>query len=976
MRHLRQRFSNFIHRAEAGQSVILLAIGFIALVGFVGITTDVSLMFVRYSQLSRAVDSAAVAAANQMRQDRSVASVSLAARQFVQFHGLNPTDVLVDTCSTLPIDLQIPGPDQDELCAGDLSKLVRVTAQIESPTIFLRLLGFSNFTLQASAVSETATLDVVIIMDVSESMLRYTTYEDWASIGQGVIYVPPKAINIYNTKYGAAPNPKPSYDEFWLGFGPTAQPAFSLLNTWQGTVNSRLNYGTAALNAGGVAAVANPAFSNLPDSSYSVVSINNYDFDTSDSLPGVVQEHPRPECRVTFYPFSVYSGVSSYAGEYDVNATTGAKTFVPIAAGSGGNNLYSRTSNPWNNVIWDGFVPNYNFYGCCNDPDGNNDFSDLICQPFKEARDAVELFMDRIDFFRGDRVAFVTFDRSAYLVNPYGYFEGTGCATDNRDEDCRGGTHMITDPDDALETLRRLLGVRAEPNFYVYDAGNYTGTNGLTGGWSGLAAGIDANGVSQTVNYSFQGANTDFYTQYRQPTSTQANIPLEMYNYPVKDNCPFQNAALPYNRTLFHLGLQNIMRPNTDDAPGWATYATAGGNRLQGNPADKNSYNLGMSYELWASCRGTNIGAALREGNNALVNPRTIRQSGTIWVMVMLSDGGAGASDPVRRNRGDVNPAKPYSRVSATSSFGELGQYGAFGVCPYGSPATPGELVLTDGETQPAVFPYCSDEVPYTRQQCNFRPSYTLTDGPADPLAPLTRTVGGVERTVPALGDASYLFAGETGGPVSIEDETEFNRLRNNLYDLDLQGCDALYDVDDYARDWADFISLRRASSADQNVLLPSVFTIGFGLEFPRRVSGGVTFDITNQDNATVICSLNAGDCLGEQLLRYIADLGDNNQIDNDWHQAQMDPGPVSGTSSEPFGPRDFCQTPSEDDGHVNGSYDFDNSGSLSQGEINRMYGQLRPQQSCGNYYFAPDFNELQFVFDDIASRMFTRLAR
>lgn len=991
------RLRQLLNRGESGQSVVLLAMGFIALVAFVGITTDVSLMFVRYSQLARAVDSAAISAANQMRQDRSIASVSLAARQFIQFHGLNPTEVLVDVCSSLPADRRVPGPNQDELCAGDLSKLVRVTAQIQSQTVFLRLLGFQNFTLQASSVSETATLDVVVIMDVSESMLRYTTYEEWAEIGLGVIYVPPKSPDIYNAKYGLLPvGSRPTETEFWLGYGSAnANREFSLLNTWQSNVNKRLDYGDPSLNDSTLAAVANPATGSLPDTAYRVQWVNNYDFNPSDGVAATTQQHPRTECRVRFYPFSVYSGVFTYFGEYDLDAQ-GRKTYVPLGQNTGlSNNLYSRISQPWNANVWGGFVPTYNFYGCCNDPDGNRQFDDLICQPFKQARDAVSLFMERIDFFRGDRVAFVTFDRSAYLINPYGYAEGSvDCPIGNRLEECRGGSHMITNPDDANYVLNNLLGVRAEPNAYEYDTPNYNpaapNVNPATAYWKGFASGLRTDGTSQPLDYAKVDTTTNFYADFRNGVNTQANLPVEAYNYPVKDNCPFQNAALRGDRTLFYLGLQNIMHPNTNDAVGWATYQTGGGIKYMGDPADPFTYNLGMSYELWASCRGTNIGAALREGNNALVNPRTIRQSGTIWVMVLLSDGGAGASDPVRRNRENVAPAEPYTWMTATNKFGKSGEYGAFGVCPYGTTAQPGELMLTDGERQPAEFPYCSDESPMTRHTCNFRPLYTLTGSPPDPLDsvtppfPFTRAmvngamrtvkiVAGDTRVVPILADEDYLFFGDASGPASVEDELEFNRFANNLYDLDLQGCDPLYDVDDYARDWADFIALRRDDAGDANTLLPSIFTIGFGLEFANRTSGGNTLDITNQDNAEALCALNPGDCLGEQLLRYIADLGDNNAMDNDYYQMLLKPGAVPGTSSEPFGARDACQNPT---GHVNGTYDLNNNGNLDAGENQRAYGLLRAQLSCGNYYFAPDFNELQFVFDDIASRMFTRLAR
>ena len=68
--------------------------------------------------------------------------------------------------------------------------------------------------------------------------------------------------------------------------------------------------------------------------------------------------------------------------------------------------------------LFGGFRPSYNFYGCCNDPttgstvnlDGDIDtstmtsvepdwkFNDLICQPFKKARDATRQFLQRVDF--------------------------------------------------------------------------------------------------------------------------------------------------------------------------------------------------------------------------------------------------------------------------------------------------------------------------------------------------------------------------------------------------------------------------------------------------------------------------------------------------------------------------------------------------------------------------------------------------
>ncbi|MCZ7541860.1 MAG: pilus assembly protein [Anaerolineae bacterium] len=55
--------SKRLMRSQRGQSIVLLAFAFIALVAFVGLVTDLALLFVRYASLRRAVDAAAIAAA-------------------------------------------------------------------------------------------------------------------------------------------------------------------------------------------------------------------------------------------------------------------------------------------------------------------------------------------------------------------------------------------------------------------------------------------------------------------------------------------------------------------------------------------------------------------------------------------------------------------------------------------------------------------------------------------------------------------------------------------------------------------------------------------------------------------------------------------------------------------------------------------------------------------------------------------------
>jgi hypothetical protein len=325
-------------------------------------------------------------------------------------------------------------------------------------------------------------------------------------------------------------------------------------------------------------------------------------------------------------------------------------------------------------------------------------------------------------------------------------------------------------------------------------------------------------------------------------------------------------------------------------------------------------YGPNFSYDLWASCRGTNIGAALRAANNALVDPRTTRTNGSVWIMVLLSDGAAGASDPVyNTDDGTVLEPENGAYIYDTVNLQRV-KYGGLGVCPAGtSPAANAEL--TDFGETPIAFPFCSDEVPETRHFC-FDPT----------LAP-------------------RIINGESV----------------NMYvDLGDDGCNdpVYYDVDDYARDWADWVGLAEppyTGNIQRNAAqLPTIFTIGFGLNF----NGG-----TVKCKQGLIAPDDIADCLGEELLRYIADVGDNFRIDSDFQQALLsnDGNPTIGSmSNADFGVRGECEE------------DLDSPATHTYAEL---INPTDAKVSCGNYYNAPSASELNRVFDDIASRMFTRLS-
>lgn len=150
--------------ASKGQALVLLAVAFLVLLAFVGLTTDVGLLFIYMGHLRRAVDAASLAAAAQYRESRTIAELTSAASQVIDLNGVDPTfyTLTVQTCETDPGDTQ--------LCTMPRRKLVRVTADLRVPTAFLHLVGVNTVNISADSIGEAASLDVVLVIDLSESM--------------------------------------------------------------------------------------------------------------------------------------------------------------------------------------------------------------------------------------------------------------------------------------------------------------------------------------------------------------------------------------------------------------------------------------------------------------------------------------------------------------------------------------------------------------------------------------------------------------------------------------------------------------------------------------------------------------------------------------------------------------------------------------------------------------------------------------
>jgi hypothetical protein len=171
---------------QQGQSIVLLTLMFIALVAFIGLATDAGIIYVTYGQFRRAIDAAALGAASQYRQARPDSEIDANALQFIQLQGITPTSYSVEDCNEISIAAgrtYPPSGPYDEsssatanpdpaICDYPVRKLVRVEATTEASLVFMPMFGFfpKVVGLRAEAVAEAASLDIMLVIDISPSM--------------------------------------------------------------------------------------------------------------------------------------------------------------------------------------------------------------------------------------------------------------------------------------------------------------------------------------------------------------------------------------------------------------------------------------------------------------------------------------------------------------------------------------------------------------------------------------------------------------------------------------------------------------------------------------------------------------------------------------------------------------------------------------------------------------------------------------
>ncbi|MGB8214127.1 MAG: hypothetical protein WCE68_11260 [Anaerolineales bacterium] len=166
IRNAKRRFA----RLERGQILVLVAASAIGIIAVVGLSLDVGVMFIGDARLRRAVDAAALAAALQYREGYSITDMTNAADEFLALNGISDATATVDDCAT--------DPSSTTLCTTPPRKLVQVHASAEIPLDFLPVIGINDANVSSTAVSEAASLDVVLAIDRSESMTEGPDYAD------------------------------------------------------------------------------------------------------------------------------------------------------------------------------------------------------------------------------------------------------------------------------------------------------------------------------------------------------------------------------------------------------------------------------------------------------------------------------------------------------------------------------------------------------------------------------------------------------------------------------------------------------------------------------------------------------------------------------------------------------------------------------------------------------------------------------
>ncbi len=169
-----------------GQLLIIVAMSTLVLLMFTGLAIDLAQYLIYRAHLRRAVDAAAMAAAAHFRaQYHTVIDMETAmlrvSQEALALNGIDPSLTNIEVVTSISRDgsgqpiCNDPSDDINRvpdkfICFPRQRKKVWVSAQLTYPTAFIRLFSVKEITITASAVGEAASLDVVLVVDISGSL--------------------------------------------------------------------------------------------------------------------------------------------------------------------------------------------------------------------------------------------------------------------------------------------------------------------------------------------------------------------------------------------------------------------------------------------------------------------------------------------------------------------------------------------------------------------------------------------------------------------------------------------------------------------------------------------------------------------------------------------------------------------------------------------------------------------------------------
>jgi len=164
MRALHAQPSITRHR-QRGIALVLTSVLIVLLMAFVGLAIDASLAYATRARLSAAADASAIAAARSLNLGLTMAEqeASAIARARAFFAANFPDGHLL----TRGLDVDVSVAE-----TAYRTRTVTVSASVNSPAMFMRVLGFDDMTIRAEGRASRRDVNLILVLDRSGSLAQ------------------------------------------------------------------------------------------------------------------------------------------------------------------------------------------------------------------------------------------------------------------------------------------------------------------------------------------------------------------------------------------------------------------------------------------------------------------------------------------------------------------------------------------------------------------------------------------------------------------------------------------------------------------------------------------------------------------------------------------------------------------------------------------------------------------------------------